>query len=304
MMHVRLLITLAIALTFYVAPASAVPEIKLIRDGAIPSGFLNSDGDWVWTIKISNSNPVPTGSSPLSTELGFTLGGSTLLSATNLSTGPTDDFGTSIPGAAIFGWEQPGDSSLPEGLQSNCPSGCSIAGNANQVFAALKSIEYTTVGPHDFIRIVTEGPSYSNLTSSLTISGAYDGKGRITENNAAGPPPAIDHDVFTGTFTRSPLPGDVNLDGDVTQPDKSIQAANFFSPLNNFKWYSGDLTGDGDITIADRNLINAYFFAPPRPVETFSSGGSASVPEPTTGSLLGIAAIGGIALPRFARRPT
>src|SRR5262245_16698495 len=77
-------------------PSCAAPTLSVTKGGTQANNYLDDNGNWVWNIQISNSNPVPTGSSPLEAEIGITVGGTgfnpRLIGAANLSTGAGDDF--------------------------------------------------------------------------------------------------------------------------------------------------------------------------------------------------------------------
>ena len=152
--------------------------------------------------------------------------------AVNLSTGAGDDFDTVNPGKAIWGWELPGTGTNgnPEGVQTNCIAGCTVnipSDDPNAVFAALGSIDFATVGPHDFIRITTNGPTASSpldlaslRTTTLGMSGAYTGNGRVAELTGAST--VSNYDTFTGLFSRTATPGDTDLTHGVDLTDFKV----------------------------------------------------------------------------------
>jgi hypothetical protein len=294
------------------SPVFAQPALTIVPGGTHSGGHLNADGDWVWKVQIATSNPIPSGSSPLDAELGFTASGSALLDANNLSTGAGDDFDTAVPGTPIFGWENPGTGSngFPEGLQSNCAGGLCTedtpGDDPNTVFAALGSQIYGSPTTADFIEIITAGPNFNaSLTSTVAVSGVYgvgSNKGRIAEWNGAPPPDSINHDIYTGSFSRMAQSGDLNLDGNVEGDDLTELLNNYWIDDGQRKWYHGDSNGDNDVGGDDLTaLLNNYWLAPYTvgPGGGGGGGSGGAVPEPATISLLGLA---GLALAGLARR--
>jgi hypothetical protein len=299
------------------SPAFAAPTLTIEKGGTFANGYLNANGDWVFNVKISNSNPIPTGSSPLAAELGFDENSSTLVDAdplnpfgpdANNATDADDNFDTVNPGTQIFGWELPGTGTngKPEGVQTNCAAGCTVnsATAPNSVFAALGSADFGTVGPHDFIQIIIKGPSTGagrSLTSTLVTSGAYGGKGRIAEATGA-TPPSTNYDTFSGTQVKTAKSGDLNLDGDVNGLDLAVFAENF-GGSGKF-WYLGDYTGEGDVNGLDlAQLAENFGFDGNPPGAGAGSGLSAgaAVPEPSTFALIGLAILGGLGVIRRKR---
>jgi hypothetical protein len=137
------------------SPVFAAPTVS------VTNGGLNAAGNWIWNVQISNTNPVPTGSSPLAAELGFRETVSSLISAAALNA--ATNFDTPDPGTAIYGWETPGTGSngKPVGIETNCAAGCTVnvpGTSPNSVFSALGSVPFATVGPHDYIQVITKGP--------------------------------------------------------------------------------------------------------------------------------------------------
>jgi hypothetical protein len=275
------------------SPAFAAPAVTITNAG------LNAQGNWVWNVTVSNSSPVPTGSSPLAAELGFKETASTLISATNLSTGAGDDFDTVNPGKAIFGWETPGTgtNNNPEGIQTNCASGCTVnvgANNPNSIFSALGSIDFNTVGPHDYIQIITKGPTGSigapavaTRKTSIQMLGAYTGMGRIAEATTT-TTAATNYDTFAGQQFIVATLGDTNLTGGVDLTDFNKVLEKFGIGVT---WQDGNFDGNGTGTtdLTDFNTVLAAFGqasgvqgSGPGPGAGAGLGAGSSVPEPTS----------------------
>ncbi len=274
------------------SPVFAAPTISAAKGGTNANNYLNANGDWVWNIQIASS----VASTPLAAELGLTAGGSALKGASVLN-GPTN-FDTANPGKIIFGWEDltAAANNNPVGLQSNCAAGCteSTPGTSpNTVFAALGSVDFAAVGAHDFIQIITAGPKTGALTSSLTVSGAYAGKGRIAELDGSGA--AVNYDTYNNVFSRTAKAGDANLDGNVDGLDLSLMAANF-GATSGKKWYQTDYNGDGAVDGLDLSTLAANFGSVGSPPGAGAGLGAGAVPEPASIALLGLAVLGGLGL--------
>jgi len=273
------------------SPVFAAPSVTITNAG------LNAQGDWLWNVQISNSNPVPSGSSALAAELGFTLTNAALKNVTN--TDPAN-FDTSTPGTKIFGWETDYGTPLkPEGIEVDC-TGCTVtnatvfpttaphpstivAGTLNQVFAALGSGNFTTVGPHNFISITTKGPTAASASAPtstrktvIQMSGAYGGNGRVAE--LTGATTATNYDTFAGTQFAVATPGDTNLVGGVDLTDFNTVLDNF--GIGQF-WQKGNFHGNGTGTtdLSDFNTVLDAFGKP--------SGGTGSGSGPGAGAGLG-----------------
>jgi hypothetical protein len=286
--------------TAAITAADGTPAVQVVQGGTQANGHLNTAGNWVWKVQIAPSNPIPTGSTALNAAIGFREDGTNaqLLSAANLSTSMGDDFDTSNPSIPIFGWETYSDTNGDAVIDSTVPTddepvGLQVNAAAGQVFTALGSQVYSTTGFKDYISIESLGPcvddgspgssctSGDRLSTTIALVGAYGGKGRISELNAAfdgdgTPASSLNYDLYAGATTRTAIPGDANLDGVVTSTDYSIWLAN--AGGSNTGWQHGDFNDDDLVNAADLQHIRA-----------------AGVPEPTSALLLviGGALLGG-----------
>jgi hypothetical protein len=314
-------------------PAFAAPTIQMTKGtaGQAPNAnnYLDADGNWVWQVRLSQSNPIVdiddggpiAAGSPLAAELGLQTTNSAVLGvAVN-----TTDFDDPNPGNVIFGWEDltalggtgPCDSATP----GNCPVGLLWDGNDasapdNQVYTAFGSVDYLSDGDgKDYVRLTTDGPNTGTplvagkLNYTVAVTGSYGGggtNGRIAELNDAydgdgTPPISLNYDTYANSFVRSVLPGDADLSGDVDGADLSILLNNFFGSTTTQKWFTGnfDNHANGDVDGADLSILLNNFFVAPGPVGPSGGGGGAGgVPEPATMALVALAGLGLIGLRR------
>jgi len=310
------------------SPAFAVPQLE------ITSGGLDASGNWVWNVRIAPT----TATTPVATELGFTAN-TTVKNVTNAS--PTS-WDTNTPGNQIFTWETPFNTPpKPEGIEANC-TGCTItntaalpaanghpstvvAGTLNQIFSALGSAPALTLSSPagttiaasvPYLTITTAGPTDTSLTSSITLSGSYAGSGHVAEISSGANP--TNYKGFTGSASRTLVPGDANLSGvggpgaAVTLADLTILAGNLNKP-GSFTWAQGDFNGTtsgNEVTLADLTILASHLnkaaevgastkLTATGVVDTPGAGaglGSSSVPEPASIALLGLAVLGSLGL--------
>lgn len=296
------------------SPVFAAPSLS------ITNGGLDGSGNWIWNVTITPS----AAGTPLATELGFkeTVGNG-LASVANADAATWD---TNTPGNTIFGWETTyGTPAKPEGIEANC-TGCTVTntaaagGNAstvvngllNEIFAALGSVDLAGGGATQYLTIKTKGPLNTGPTSSIALSGSYSGKGRIAELSGA---TAVNYGNYSGTASRTVVPGDANLsDGvlgsqaAVTGADLAILAASLGDP-GSFGWGQGDFNGStggaGEVSGADLAILAATLGKTNVAGSTTNLtvvgsgaglGAGSAVPEPASIALIGLAILGGLGL--------
>jgi hypothetical protein len=337
------------------SPVFAAPNMALVSTAgtAGSSGHLDSNGNWVWTVQVTpDLSLMPSGDSsgtPVAVELGFTgstvsgLGGTPSTGQGNIVSAARNatNFDTLNPGGVIFpSWQTSTNGLLdansnnkPTGVQLNCATctttsgesytaNSSVNGSANQVFAALGSVIFTTGTAKDALTIKAQRPVVDSTnfetTTKIQVSGIYgtgSSNGRIAQINGGtngGPYTIGNFDTFGGatySFALHARGGDSDLNGTVNFNDYSPVSNNFGQP-GTYTWEQGDFDGNGTVNFADYSFVSNHFgdatynytVGPISPAAGAGGGGltRGGVPEPTSIALVGLALLGGMGL--FGRK--
>lgn len=326
------------------------PNLGLVGNGgSLANNHLDANGNWIWTVQVTpDLSLVPDASgTPVAAELGFNststgvaAGQGAVISAAQNPAGGTGSFDTLNPGSVIFSSWQTSTNGLldansnnkPTGIQLNCPAcgtsagasyttNSSVTGAANQVFAALGSVNFTTAGAQNMMNIIVTRPvvTTGNIVTTTTIQttgvyGAGGTNGRLTQITGGTAPnyTTTNYDTFGGasySFTMTAKGGDADLNGTDNAADYSAVTNhyNVSPPVGGWKWSDGDFDGNGVVNAADYSMVTGnynvvafnYTVGPTSP-GAGSGGGlsSSSVPEPASIALMGLAVLGGLGVAR------
>jgi hypothetical protein len=102
------------------------------------------------------------------------------------------------------------------------------------------------------------------------------------------------------------LPGDLDMSGDVDDGDLAIMLGKLNVTPGHLGFYDGDLTGDASVSDGDLNILLINFHQSPLATIASLGGGftAASLPEPTTSTVMGIAVLAALACYRRRSRST
>lgn len=230
----------AMSVVFTGSAAMAQPSLS------ISDGGLNGSN----RLFVVQATPATDGNS-LAMEVGFTVTGASIVSATQTSDWEDD-------GIAPVG--NPGNNPFT----SSVTNGIVVESNNTDVFAALGSGQLSA-------------PYGSTLTievdggiALVSVSGSYGGNGRIAE---AG----VNYDIYSGSYG---INGDYNMDNKVD----IIDFGTFGADYGNVAARS-DFNGSGGAV----DIIDFGIFGSNYGLDAAGAGSDAAVPEPTSVALIGIA---------------
>ena len=271
-------------------PVTAAPTVSvdLVRSGGLP--VLTASGDWQWQVSITpDATDVGTGNGSVAEELAFILTGADLLSVDTSNTGIDNDWDHDLnPGNAPSGFGDFSWLTTVEGVQSDL--------TANEVYAAMGSIGFTTADPSTLITIITDGPSTTgSLTTGIEWGGAYASNGDLGGTNGRVAQNSVNYNDYAGSLTKTAIAGDATLNGDVDGGDLGLLLTAWSATPGTSIWSDGDFTGNGDVDGGDLGLLLTHWADPPAPLGAGTIVNN--VPEPASvlmlvvGSLLVVAGI-------------
>ena len=264
----------------------ASPALGAATAGARVLG-LDVNGNWVWSVEVTPDaqlfapNPPNGTGGSVALETGITASQRNLVSvgkdATNF---PNDNPGTAI-GAGF-------------------PTGPGVAMTGNNAVLFLGSDFFTTATAKEAARLHVQGPTSTALSTTVTFSGAYGGKGRVAQGGA-------NSDTLNQAFSKAVKGGNANLSPNVDLGDLAILGANYEvtevagHPVK--RWQNADFTGDGHVNLGDLAVLGANYGTTGTPDPNWTTAGTinipatpgagsgSAVPEPTSLVLIGLASL-------------
>ncbi len=272
-------------------PVTAAPTVSvdLVTSGGKP--VLTASGDWQWQVSITpDATDVGTGNGSVAEELAFILTGADLLSVDTSNTGIGNDWDHDLnPGNAPSGFGDFSWLTTVEGVQSDL--------TADEVYAAMGSIGFTTADPSTLITIIADGPNTTaSLSTGIEWGGAYASNGDLGGTNGRVAQNSVNYNDYAGTASATVLAGNANFDSAVNGLDFGILAASW--QQSGKIWTTADFNGDGTVDGLDFGILAAQWQATD-PNWGPGAGAIVSVPEPTSVVLLALA---GVALGWISRR--
>ncbi len=203
---------------------------------------LDTAGNWVWSISATPDATKFTGS-PASGSVAIEVGAAA--SQRNLvSAAKTSSFNTDNPGTPIGAGFPVNTNTTALGVQTL----------GNNVAINLGSDPFTTGAAVEAARIHVQGPTSTALSTTLTLSGAYSGKGRVAQGG-------LNYDTVSGALVGAVRGGNANLSDHVDVGDLAILGANYDTAHAHpgKHWQNADFTGDGFVDVGDLAVLGANY---------------------------------------------